>query len=37
MTILIVKHGAPFVVQNENHISSGASHSSSLFKSIRHI
>ncbi|EOX2665056.1 effector protein [Salmonella enterica] len=37
MTISIVKHGAPFVVQNENRISSGASHSSSLFKSIRHI
>lgn len=30
-------HGAPFVVHNENGIGSGASQSSALFKSIKHI
>ncbi|EIE9793319.1 TPA: type III secretion system effector SteB, partial [Salmonella enterica] len=37
MPISICKHGAPFVVQHENRYGSGASQSSSLFKSIRHI
>ncbi|ECD9441427.1 effector protein, partial [Salmonella enterica subsp. salamae] len=37
MPISISKHGAPFVVQHENRYSSGASQSSSLSKSIRHI
>ncbi|EDQ8173178.1 type III secretion system effector SteB, partial [Salmonella enterica subsp. enterica serovar Cerro] len=37
MPISICKHGAPFVVQHENRYSSGASQSSSLSKSIRHI
>ncbi|EJH8042365.1 effector protein, partial [Salmonella enterica] len=39
MPISICKHGAPFVVQHENGYGygSGASQSSSLFKSIRHI
>lgn len=37
MSISIIKHGAPFVVQNENRISSGASQSSDLLKSIRYI
>ncbi|HAB1527605.1 TPA_asm: effector protein, partial [Salmonella enterica subsp. enterica] len=35
--ISICKHGAPFVVQHENRYSSGASQSSLLSKSIRHI
>ncbi len=37
MPISICKHGAPFVVQHENRYGSGASQSSSLSKSIRHI
>ncbi|EFV6235362.1 type III secretion system effector SteB, partial [Salmonella enterica] len=37
MSISICKHGAPFVVQHENRYGSGASQSSSLSKSIRHI
>ncbi|EBS7632623.1 effector protein [Salmonella enterica] len=37
MPISISKHGAPFVVQHENQYSSGASQSSALSKSIRHI
>ncbi|EPT5083884.1 type III secretion system effector SteB, partial [Salmonella enterica subsp. enterica] len=37
MSVSICKHDAPFFVQHENRYGSGASQSSSLFKSIRHI
>ncbi|HEJ7041914.1 TPA: effector protein [Serratia liquefaciens] len=37
MPIAIVTHGAPFVVPNEKRISSGASQSSSLLKSIDYV
>lgn len=36
MPISISRHGAPFVVQHDNSIRSGASHSSSLSKAICH-